>query len=265
MYLLLLVVPAPAAIGTLEILTGQQQRASINLAMSLGVPLAFLMGAAAGTVLRDRQSTLQDLRERVAESTWDSHLGQLHRRSVERDAATYLHNTVQSRMTAAAIQLQLAVVTSDQPRADAAIANLREAIVLASSVESGITPVDPRIRFTDIAKAWQGFADVTIDLPELLTPVSSWRIAADVVDECVTNAIRHGRATHVYVVGESAADDIGLSIIDNGTGIDAESGQGLGRNWMSGVATGTWTSAGSEGGTRVDLRIPHPVATEVPG
>ncbi len=256
MYVLLLLIPAPAAVATVEWATGQTQRASVNFLMALGVPLAFLLGAAANAVVTDRRATLQDLRAGIAQPTWDAHLGELHRRQVESDAAAFLHNTVQARLLAASLQLEQAAARGDQERADEALQQARDALEMASTTTTFPLGPPPRERFEQIALAWQGIAEVTIEAPDILEPDVAWRTAAEAVEECVTNAVRHGHASRVTVRCRQNAEAIEIAVDDDGGGASGSEGQGIGSSWMSRITGGKWSLTSSQTGAKVALRIP---------
>lgn len=256
MYGLLFLVPAPAAVLVIERLTDQPQRALINFVLALGVPTAFLLGAAASVVIVDRRATLSDLRARIAEPTWDAHLGELHRRQVESEAASFLHNTVQSRLVAASLQLERAAAEGDQERADGALKQVREALELASATTGFPLSPPPSERLSKLTQAWKGIATVTVDVPDTLEPDAAWRSASEAVEECVTNAVRHGRATRVAVLCRQAPDAIEITIDDDGSGSSGSEGSGLGQSWMSRVTGGQWSVTPSPTGATVALRIP---------
>ena len=243
MYVLLLLIPAPAAVATVEWETGQEQRASVNFLMALGVPVAFLLGAAANAVVTDRRATLQELRESIAQPTWDAHLGELHRRHVESDAASFLHNTVQSRLVAASLQLEQAAAAGDQERADEALEQVRDALEMASTTHTFPLGPPPRERFEQIEVAWQGIAEIVIEAPDILEPDVTWRTAAEAVEECVTNAVRHGHATRVDVHCRQSPHAIDITIGDDGGGAKNSEGGGLGGSWLSSVTGGKWHCA----------------------
>jgi len=84
-----------------------------------------------------------------------------------------------------------------------------------------------------------------------------------VVQEALTNVIKHARASTVRVTVRRAAGEVGIDVVDDGVGLpagfDLTTGAGLG---MSIVQTLVTTEMGGEievrddGGTRVRLRVP---------
>jgi len=260
MYVLLLLIPAPVELAIVEGGSGERLPTSIHILLAVGIPLAFLLGAIASTVIDDREATLGELRARIADDAWDEHLGALHRRRVESDVGSFLHNTVQSRLLAASLQLQNAAARDDRESAEVALEQAREALSMAESLGSVVNDPSPRERLEYLAVAWQGLADVTIDLPDSLEPEGAWQLVVQAVDECVTNAVRHGHARRVDVVCRQGDDAIHVTVDDDGDGEDATGTEsaGLGRRWFDQVSGGRWslTPAGPGGGSRVLLTIP---------
>ena len=80
--------------------------------------------------------------------------------------------------------------------------------------------------------------------------------------EAVTNALRHGHATHIRVRAKAVGQSLLLDVTDNGPGLAAEHHAGRGTDSMRNRAhqlAGTidWT-AGTRGGTKVVLEFPLP-------
>ena len=255
MYVLLLLVPASAGVAVVEAQTGQDQLASVNVLLAVGVPIALLIGAAANTLVVDRQESLRVLRERIAAPTWDAHLGALHRRRVESETASFLHNSVQSRLMAASLQLDLAARQGDQARAADALDQARATLDMAATHSPAIGS-PPRARLDEIALAWEGIADVTIESPDALEPEAAWRMAVEAVEECVTNAVRHGHASRVSVRCRQDGGAIEIDVDDDGFGLTGAEGAGLGSVWMRHITRGQWSRTESGSGAKVALRIP---------
>lgn len=81
--------------------------------------------------------------------------------------------------------------------------------------------------------------------------------------ECITNALRHGHATHIRIRAQAVGNSLLLDVTDNGPGLAAQAHAGRGTVSMRSRArqlAGTidWT-AGTIGGTKVVLEFPLPV------
>lgn len=90
-----------------------------------------------------------------------------------------------------------------------------------------------------------------------------------ITQECLANVMKHARATRVIVSLSSTADEVGLTVQDNGIGFDAQavadSHRGLGLVSMAErvrLVQGTVTiDSAPQQGTRLHIRVPH---AEVP-
>ena len=81
-----------------------------------------------------------------------------------------------------------------------------------------------------------------------------------IVQECLTNAVRHARASRVHVSCLAKAKAILLTIEDDGAGLQASGGQGMG---LSGIVHRAEAMGGSAHirsrrgqGTRIEVRVP---------
>lgn len=113
---------------------------------------------------------------------------------------------------------------------------------------------DPRFRsLVDI--------DVDLDLlpDEALSPVRMEHVLA-IVNEALSNAVRHARANRVWVRARHDLDRLKLSVEDNGVGLSGSAGPGYGLRNMRDRARllgGQVDLTSSNGrGTRVELDIP---------
>jgi hypothetical protein len=255
MYLLLFLLPAELAHRAMEFATGVPQREPAALALAVGIPLAFFIGAMGHTVIADRQATMTSLRASIAEPMWDEHLGTLERRSADSDAATFLHNTIQSRLFAAALQLENAAAANDPEGAERAIAQAREAVAMTGMAARGAAPMHPLMRLDQIALAWQGIAIVELHVSDDVTAGAGWQIAADVIEEAVANSIRHGGASHITVTCQEVDGVIDVTVEDNGFMSDDPSGTGLGLTWLDAATGGDWSLTPGDFGTTLNLRI----------
>ena len=104
------------------------------------------------------------------------------------------------------------------------------------------------------------------DLPELpaATEVAAYHIAA----EAIANALRHSRATRLTVELRRAQARLALQVTDDGTGMPAERGEGVGLASMRQRAEelgGTWSVRSAAGtGTTVEASFPLPEETGCP-
>jgi signal transduction histidine kinase len=106
---------------------------------------------------------------------------------------------------------------------------------------------------------WQQHADLPDPMLDEAQVLHLFRISR----EAVTNALRHGHATHIRIRARAVGRSLLLDLTDNGPGFAAQAHAGRGTVSMRSRAqqlAGTidWT-AGTIGGTKVVLEFPLPV------
>lgn len=162
------------------------------------------------------------------------------------EVATYLHSTVQARWTAAAHRLEEAAESGDM---DAA----RRALVSARALLEHDGPPERETQdLAGLALAWEGIATVHLEVDPRL-PERVHAVVGRIVDEAISNAVRHGRARNIDVtitMAEQAADVI---VTDDGTGIAETERRGLGSDWLDTVAQ--WSLTRTDTGARLTASV----------
>lgn len=225
------------------------------LAFVVTAPILTLTCCAARAVLDERGPSLRELQERLERDDWAEQLEMLETRAAENSMASVIHNTVQARLLAAALQLETAAMTNDQTRAQSALDDARMAL---DSTQSPTQPARSTAeRLQSIAEAWKGILDVRISLDAAVQPGPSTRLALDAIEECVANAARHASATVVDVSLGQGADGLELVVSDNGAAFVSHAGGGVGSDWMQRISSGRITRTRSdEGWNQVSLTLP---------
>jgi signal transduction histidine kinase len=122
--------------------------------------------------------------------------------SLTQEAARYLHGAIQSKLTACILALELAAARQDVDAYAEAIDRARRILT-----ESRLPPPDDRPDATLMeivnAKAdlWQGTAGITVFVAEAVRNITGdpARIIGDIVEEGISNAIRHADALNVSI------------------------------------------------------------------
>lgn len=245
----------PAAVGSMAITALHLGHTWSPIAVVLGLPLITFGVAAAATIRADRADIVADLRARLAEPDWDRHLGDLVRRQVDANAATIVHNAMQPALTAAALQLQLAAVLDEPGRARSA---LDRALRVLDDVERpGGLESSGRQRLDQVAEAWQGIATVRLALPDASLSRGEWALLADIVDESIANAVRHGHARSIGIDVSLTKVAIVVAMTDDGTTIVTRGNPGLGTTWLDSVAVRSATTQDQAGRRRQEITVPR--------
>ena len=144
------------------------------------------------------------------------------------DLARYLHGELQAGLIATSLLLQRASNTGDTDLARHALRSAANILRRDHARVSQSRITSPQARLEKISAGWRGIADVTIVLDwidALETSVLNDVIA--LIDEGVSNAIRHAKASVISVSGTLEEGVVHLEILSNGSGM-TEQVPGLG-------------------------------------
>ena len=144
------------------------------------------------------------------------------------DLARYLHGELQAGLIATSLLLQRASKTGDTDLARHALRSAANILRQDHARMSQSRISSPQARLEKISTGWRGIAEVRIDLnwiDHLETSVQNDVIA--LIDEGVSNAIRHAKASVISVSGTREEGVVQLEIRSDGTGM-TEQTPGLG-------------------------------------
>ena len=167
-------------------------------------------------------------------------------------AASFLHNSVNSTWRALAMQLDLASRDGDVDQARWVLEQMRVESTRRSFEDHERTSLQ---RLADTPARWEGLAHITVDVDGEVPAALSSPIS-ELVDEAITNAVRHGRARHVEAFIAVTEQFVEVVVIDDGSADPAPAGgtRGLGSAWLD---THTeWSREYGAQGTRLTVRWP---------
>ncbi len=144
------------------------------------------------------------------------------------DLARYLHGELQAGLIATSLLLQRASKTGDTDLARHALRSAANILRQDHARISQSRISSPQARLEKISTGWRGIAEVRIDLgwiDHLETSVQNDVIA--LIDEGVSNAIRHAKASVISVNGTREEGVVHLEIRSDGSGM-TEQTPGLG-------------------------------------
>ena len=226
------------------------QSAGVFVGIVIGVVTALFLAVDAR-----RSATETELRESIVALEDLAGVLRQHEHAARRHLSHLLHGTIQGTLHSAAIRLASQTAWSPE-----LIGEIRADIDAAMSQldDPRMTAVRIIDTFTDIAELWDGTCTVhwTLDHQTLHLVVMSPSTAISAVDitrECVTNAIKHGRATEVWITIARSGDRVIISALDNGTS-SASGAPGLGSRLLD-AACATWRREPSDSGTRVTAEL----------
>lgn len=168
---------------------------------------------------------------------------EISRESANRDFAKFLHGQVQTRLMSLALALDLAKDTKNHSQAQNAINELNRIVSepngrVMDNCASSITQIYSRIEST-----WGALVNIKFHEDASKDDLTSDELenVQTIVEEVVTNSVRHGLASHIDVsVTIIDKTHIEISVIDNGIGIQIKK-YGLGTNLITTICGNSWS------------------------
>ncbi len=175
---------------------------------------------------------------------------------MNRDYAQFLHSDVQNQLLISALSARQSEFDKDDLRRE--IRRLRR---LFEGLETE-RPMPNQMNLGDVVSSlevrWEGFLELTMRVSEDLRDLDydrSWALV-EVLNEAISNAIRHGVATRVEITIESLDECISVSVEDNGLGPTVGK-SGLGTQIIDELTTGKWQLGQAEnGGAKLTMKLP---------
>ena len=200
------------------------------------LPILIISVAGIKLTLHDRQTMIDILSRKTSKVNKEGIDSVVHG-----NAASYLHNSLQSELFALALQLDRLAENPD-PAQNRIVMERLEALVSQSKSEDFKNFQEtPNERLNRIITSWNGIAEITLDLDESIWMDSSRSsIVVSLTQEAIANAIRSGRANLVQIVGEIAGDSIVVTVTDNGSATLLTDRRGIGSQWIDRIAISDW-------------------------
>ena len=191
------------------------------------------------TSWRDRQEEAQQtFRELLDHERIESLARSRIAAEVAREAAQNLHGPVQARLAACAVAMELASQTGDTNAYRAALFQAQAALAIPI-FDPPTTDISLPELLQEVADPWRGLVSVVVDVPDLDLPPTTRTIVEKIVEEALTNAVRHGAARHVHVEVRDADGLVTVQIDDDGRG-PTFGGAGLGTAYLDRMTNGQW-------------------------
>lgn len=177
---------------------------------------------------RYRNQVIESLNKYLTEKKFTDIMSRNILHEDDNELAKYLHGEVQAGLAASSIMLQKAAEINDSELAQEA---LERAAGLLSQDHTNISytrMASPEAKLSKIASSWKGIADIKIDFPEFsLIETVTLRNAVTLIEEAVSNSIRHANATNINISALLKEDVLTVNIIANGD-IGSKGKSGLG-------------------------------------
>jgi anti-sigma regulatory factor (Ser/Thr protein kinase) len=168
-----------------------------------------------------------------------------------RNFANFLHGQVQNKLLSVALRLENE--NNSELSYLEAHGSIEEVLSNAEKdfLESRSQDFDTRLH--SLVRQWSGFVEIDFRVSEIIstTELQKKTLLLQVVDEAISNSIRHGLAKYVRVTLNLNQEKISLEVVDDGIGPRSGS-PGLGSNLFNTIAPGSWTLEHlPEGGSRL--------------
>ena len=171
------------------------------------------------------------------------------------ESSRILHGAIQSRLVSCAMVIEKAAKSGDRKEFTAA---LQEAYEVLN------TPLPTQIHSDSIAAEierkvalWRGLCEftteVTVEESEANAQLST--VLGRIVEEAISNSIRHGKATAISIhVFSENQNSVGVLVVDNGIGF-TKIQPGIGTALLEQVTNGNWSITPSGDGTKLTALV----------
>jgi signal transduction histidine kinase len=216
----------------------------IALFTSPSLPILIAAVASIKLTLQDRESLLSLLKEKISGY-----------KDVEYDlvsqgnAASYLHNSLQSELTALALQLD-SLAQNPDPERNKYVMEKLDAFVSQSKSEDFQNFLEtPQVRLDRIVNSWDGIAKVKLKIdPDIWSDSIRGSLVVSLLQEAIANAVRSGKANQIEVKGIIEGDSIVVTVFDNGAASSLSERRGIGSQWIDRIAISDWNLEQTDSG-----------------
>ena len=217
--------------------------------------IIILLTSGAGSVRSYRDDVARTFQSDIDRELIESMAASRQVAQLARESARILHGTVQTRLIACAVAIERASETRD---ADAFRTALGEAhsVLAQPAINTNPDSISLSEEVQRKVQLWSGLCDITIDVDPMLTEIQG-RLARDVgrvVEEGLSNAIRHGNATSIQVRVSRSNSSVNIEVDDNGTG-PQRGLPGLGSSLLDSVSP-VWKLSALPVGARLSVELP---------
>lgn len=230
--------PSLAIIGGMP----EQGRAAYSAINAVWLVLLVVLTAIVMGALRRGETILTEMHLAVDAASVETLAQEEQRRRVVLEVAATLHGTLQGRL-------------ASLPDPDTAGEAVRETLALLQSRALINSETTVREVAQSALDPWQSLVAIRLDAPDDSISAHVAQAVGDVLEECVANAFRHGRASEITCAVELQQRHVRVHVEDNGRGGSVPEGDpGLGSRILD--RSSTWTRTYGPEGTTVVALVP---------
>lgn len=226
----------------------------IGFVVAVVVATALMSGLL--TALDASDDVIAEIRAITKRSEIEARAAEQARQALDRDLAGYLHGTLQTRLVAAAYDIEGARRRGDERGVADAITRGREALDALSPAPAGQHAGSWHETREAITHRWMGILDIAWNADDASLEPDEVVAVADVIQECLSNALIHGQASMASITVRVAPDRIALEVRDNGRGPQGGDA-GMGSAVLTGAAGHDWRLDGGPDGATVRAHVPR--------
>lgn len=172
------------------------------------------------------------------------------------NAASFLHNSLQSELTALAMHLDAVTKNPDALQSRIVMEKVESFISRSRSEDFKNFLETPEIRFKRILDSWEGIAKIDVSLDErIYDDPARASLMVQLIQESVANAIRGGRANEISIAAQFYGDSFKITISDNGKAVALNRKRGIGSEWIDSIATTDWVLEETDTGRTLIVEI----------
>lgn len=234
---------------------GQVNPVSVTVAISVLLIQVNLLVGIAELMNESHKSVRQGLATLVSAQGIDRDVARTQNLLANRELANYLHGSLQNKLLSAAVRIEQ---SGNDPHV--LITELEQVEKLLDSVDDSgriISTEALNLQIEALANSWKGFVNISISSNSKLTTgdQSLDTKLAQVVNEGVSNAVRHGLAKNIVVELTRVESSWKIRVIDDGLGPKIQT-PGLGSKFFSSIAGSNWRlEAQPIGGSILTLEV----------
>jgi len=220
--------------------------------------IAILMTSSIGSIRSHRDDVARTFRADIDREAVQVMTTSRQSAQLARESARILHGTVQTRLIACAVAIEQAAESQDTKAYQVALHEAQRILrVPMQSDDRAETTVAEEVQRK--VGLWEGLCSIHVDLDPRIAATSG-RLARDVgrvVEEGLSNAIRHGGAKEIAVrvtggqPGGGLGGDVVVVVEDNGSG-PGSGNAGLGSSLLDSVSQ-TWELKATGSGARLSV------------
>jgi hypothetical protein len=232
------------------------QASNLMVLNAIWLPLFMFLVAIVSGAVRSSEEVIAKLSALVGTEEIQALAAMSEEELIRRDIASKLHGSVQARLLASAALMRQPGLMQQM-----GINNPASILMEIPELNGSTQRHDERSfkeQLADIVQPWAALMNISINTDSAAIPSSTGADICQVIEEALSNAFRHGRATSVDIAITHDNGELHITIADDGDGLSSERSPGLGSAVLGSLAPGDWTlTPGNDRGAVLHLTLRH--------